>query len=91
MGRYLITGSSGFVGCRLLKSLGASGYEIRLLSRKSNPNFETVICDFEKEEISLTALESVDTVFHLAGFTHDMRDASKVKHLYQKISIYYKP
>jgi UDP-glucose 4-epimerase len=87
MGRYLITGSSGFVGCRLLKSLGASGYEIRLLSRKSNPNFETVICDFEKEEISLTALESVDTVFHLAGFTHDMRDASKVKHLYQKINV----
>ena len=53
----------------------------------SHINFETVTCDFEKEKIPLSALESVDTVFHLAGFTHDMRDAAKVKHLYQKINV----
>jgi len=85
--RALLTGSTGFVGRRLLNILSASGYKIRLLSRRSDPNFETIICDFEQETISQSAVESVDVVFHLAGFTHDMRDASKVKHLYQKINV----
>jgi nucleoside-diphosphate-sugar epimerase len=29
----------------------------------------------------------VDTVFHLAGFAHDVRDASEIKHLYHKVNV----
>ena len=83
----LVTGATGFVGRRLLKLLVASGFNIRILSRKDNINFETVTCDFEKEKIPLSALKSVDKVFHLAGFTHDMRNISKVQHLYHKINV----
>ena len=33
------------------------------------------------------ALESIDTVFHLAGFAHDMQDPSKVKNLYHTVNV----
>ena len=33
------------------------------------------------------ALESIDTIFHLAGFAHDMQDPRKVEDLYRVINI----
>jgi len=70
----LITGVTGFIGQRLANAIGL---EIRVLSRVKQPNFETVICDLQSDVIPNDALDSIDTVFHLAGFAHDMRDASK--------------
>jgi nucleoside-diphosphate-sugar epimerase len=32
-------------------------------------------------------LKGVDTVFHLAGIAHDMRDSSKMTELYQKVNV----
>ena len=86
MKKVFITGASGFIGNKLSISLDKIGLDIRLLCRKPYSNFKTIICDLEKEKVPLSALESVDTVFHLAGFAHDNRDDSKVKHLYQKIN-----
>ena len=87
MKKLLVSGDTGFVGSRLVSALEKRKASISLLSRTIQTSFETFICDFEKEKIPPSALESVDTVFHLAGFSHDMRDASKVKNLYQKINV----
>jgi UDP-glucose 4-epimerase len=76
--KCLVTGSTGFIGSRLLGLLNAIECDVRLLSRYKVNNYETVICDLQTEIIPGNALVGVDTVFHLAGFAHDMRDASKI-------------
>jgi len=87
MAKCLVTGSTGFVGRRLLSLLSTKEFDIRLLSRSEISNYQTIVCDFEKDRIPEDALESIDTVFHLAGFAHDMQDPSKVENLYQTINI----
>ncbi len=79
-----MTGATGFIGQRLIKAVSG---EIRVLSRINQPNFETVVCDLQSEVIPNNALDGVDTVFHLAGFAHDMRDASKISDLYYKVNV----
>ena len=76
--RILITGATGFVGCRLLKLLEAYEYEVCVLCRQPRPGYETVVCDLQSEVIPKDALKGIDTVFHLAGFAHDLADATKV-------------
>ena len=87
-----ITGATGFIGQHLLESrqlyLGRfKGMSIRILSRQLHPKYETVVCDLQTEIIPNDALEGVDTVFHLAGFTHDIRDASEIRGLYQNVNV----
>ena len=80
----LIIGATGFVGQRLVKATDAN---IRVLSREKQPDYETVVCDLQSEVIPVNTLDGVDTVFHLAGFAHDMRDAGKIKDLYYKVNV----
>ena len=87
MKRYLITGSSGFVGSRLLRLLNNTECEISLLLRKINLNYETTVCSLGRDKIPLSALKSVDTVFHLAGFAHDLNNPSKVEKIYQSVNV----
>ena len=82
--KLLITGVTGFIGQRLAKAIGVN---IRVLSRKKQPNYETVVCDLKSELIPDNALDGVSTVFHLAGFAHDLRDANKNKNLYHKVNV----
>jgi UDP-glucose 4-epimerase len=87
LNRVLVTGGSGFIGNKLTKCLTDMKVLVRTLSRKNQSNYETIVCDLERESIPLLALESIDTVFHLAGFVHDMRDASKISDLYYKVNV----
>jgi len=87
MTKYLVTGSTGFIGSRLLGLLSTIKCDVRLLARSKVNNYETVVCNLEQDRISKHALESVDTVFHLAGFAHDMQDPSKVEDLYRVINV----
>jgi UDP-glucose 4-epimerase len=87
MNKILITGGTGFVGKRLVKSLLQDNKSLTLLSRSIQPNVKTIICDFESEKIPKNAMNGIDTVFHLAGYTHDNHKDSKVNHLYQKINV----
>jgi len=87
MTKYLVTGSTGFIGSRLLGLLNTIECDVRLLARSEVNNYETVVCNLEQNRISKHALESVDTVFHLAGFAHDMQDPSKVEDLYRVINV----
>jgi UDP-glucose 4-epimerase len=84
MKNILISGVTGFIGQRLIRAING---EVRVLSRNKQPDLETVICDFEKDSIPSNALNGIDTVFHLAGFAHDLRDASKIKDLYRKVNV----
>jgi UDP-glucose 4-epimerase len=82
-----VTGGGGFIGQRLVAALKRSNGELRLLSRAKHPNYKTFVCDFQSEDIPDQALDNVDTVFHLAGFSHDMRDASEIADLYYKVNV----
>ena len=79
-----MTGSTGFIGQKLINAIDG---EIRVLSRVKLSNYRTIVCDLESEVIPDKALNNVSTVFHLAGFAHDMHDASKIADLYYKVNV----
>jgi UDP-glucose 4-epimerase len=87
MKKILVTGATGFIGSRLIKLLESHNYEISFLSRHAQDNYKTIVCDFENEKIPIHALDSIDTVFHLAGFAHDTNTGDKVFNRYQKINV----
>ena len=82
-----VTGGSGFIGQRLTVALKQLGGEIRVLSRGEQSDYDTIVCDLQSEAIPDQAFNNVDTVFHLAGFAHDIRDASKISDLYYKVNV----
>jgi UDP-glucose 4-epimerase len=86
-GKCLVTGGTGFVGQRLVENFIRLDRPVRLLARDPHPSIETIICDFVKDKIPDDALDSVETLFHLAGFAHDLRDASGIEHLYRKVNV----
>ena len=87
MTKCLITGSTGFIGSRLFALLKTIECDVRLLARSKVNNYETVVCNLGKGRIPRHTLESIDTVFHLAGFAHDMQDSRKVKNLYHTVNV----
>ena len=90
MNKYLLTGATGFIGQHLLNSLDKPNNNIRLLLRNERigyEQYEKIICDFEIDEIPSFALDSVDVVFHLAGYAHGLRGKSLTEHRYQKVNI----
>jgi UDP-glucose 4-epimerase len=81
-----VTGGSGFIGQRLVAALKQSDSEIRFLSRKCQ--FEdTIVCDLQSDFIPNDALYGIDTVFHLAGFSHDVRDARRIESFYRNVNV----
>ena len=66
--KFLLTGSSGFIGTRLLNAINDN---LVLLSRNNNTSFPTIICDFEKDEIPPDTFLSIDVVIHLAAIAHN--------------------
>jgi len=83
----LITGATGFVGKRLISFLNIKNYNVRTISRNINSDYENIICDFERELIPKNCLNGIDTVFHLSGVAHDVRDATKIRNVYQKVNV----
>ncbi len=85
---YLVTGATGFVGIRLIHSLMSSNMNFRILSRKTVPDLDCFTCDFtELTSIPKAVFKNIDTIFHLAGFTHDLRDSSKIERLYHAVNV----
>ena len=88
----IVTGSTGFIGSLLTKKLIEDGLIVHTISRsKKIDDCNHICCDFSKESVPknlFTNIDNgVDVVFHLAGFAHDMRDASKTQKLYQEINV----
>jgi uncharacterized protein (TIGR01777 family) len=65
----LITGASGLIGTRLIKSLLEKGHKVSVLSRQSSGFKGTSIFnwDVERQLIDLNAFDGIDTIVHLAG------------------------
>ena len=86
---YLVTGGSGFVGSRLCSAISASNSHLRLLLRRPVDGLDGAqyICNLEQDNIPEEGLDGVDTVFHLAGFTHDLRNTLETEHLYRAINV----
>jgi nucleoside-diphosphate-sugar epimerase len=87
-----ITGTTGFIGKQLLGSgLRCCTYleplEIRILSREPHPDYETVVCDLQSEQVPKDALFGIDTIFHLAGVAHDQRDGAEIELLYRAVNV----
>lgn len=72
--RVLVTGASGFLGCRLAERLSGDGVPVRattrLMSRaKTLPGVQWVRCDLAKEDDLRAALSGVETVYHCAAMS----------------------
>jgi UDP-glucose 4-epimerase len=87
MSSVFVTGATGFIGQRLVNKLKDRGERVKVLSRTTHPEFETVVCDLQRDEIPGDALVEVETVFHLAGLAHDLRDAAMVEPLYRRVNV----
>ena len=85
--KALVTGATGFIGLKLIKSLEDCGYSIRILSRNNNLDYDTVICDLQNETIPESALDSVDVIFHLAGHAHDLASDSIQEKIYYDVNL----
>ena len=87
-GKVLLTGSTGFIGSRLLDLLSSMGCDVRLLARSKVNNYETVVCNLGQDRIPKLSLISIDTIFHLAGPTNDIRYRSSIPNdLYSLVNV----
>lgn len=88
MKHCLVTGASGFVGRKLTQHLKNQGIQVRALFRHSSKGDwdDSVLFDFNRlHENALPdhIMESIDTVFHLAGINHALATMEE----YQSINI----
>jgi len=83
----LLTGSSGFIGSRLLPILCNYGFIVSVISRSKIAGQKTFICDFENDQIPKDAFKSIDVVFHLAGLAHDTRKSKYIEESYRKMNV----
>ena len=58
-----------------------------LLQEKKNHEYETFICNLGSEKIPYDALDSIDTVFHLAGLAHDIKHSPLSSNLYYDVNV----
>ena len=82
-----VTGATDFIGQRLVVRLKAQGEKLKVLFRSHHPEYETVVCGLQREVIPDGVLEGGDTVFYLAGYAHDLRDAAELEGLYRKVNV----
>ena len=82
MKKFLITGSTGFVGRRLYENLKLKNYYVREAVRSINDNtnrkFEKIeIGQIDKHTDWSTALKDIDCVIHCAGRAHKLEENTK--------------
>jgi UDP-glucose 4-epimerase len=86
--KVIVTGSSGFIGSRLCFFLSQQSYSIIKVSRTAKPySQKDLICDLETNQLEKGAMSGVDTIFHLAGYAHDLSDPQKSKKKYVKLNV----
>ena len=69
--KITVTGGSGFIGRRLLKTLSGNGHTLHILSRHAGtnlpPGVKLSVWNATKGEPPTEALEGADAIIHLAG------------------------
>jgi len=85
--RALITGSNGFIGQYLCRSLRDSGYTIRTLNRRVDNQWGNgVSLDLSSTNWDINPCEGIDTIFHLAGKVHSLAEAMQDEEEYWRIN-----
>jgi len=87
--RVFVTGATGFVGTRLMNQLaGSVGLDqVAVLLRNQHPVCKTVISDLQSDSIPSNSLDGIESVYHLAGYAHDLQNAESFAHLYQAVNV----
>jgi 3beta-hydroxy-delta5-steroid dehydrogenase/steroid delta-isomerase len=72
LGKVMVTGGSGFVGCNLVAELLNRGYWVRSFDRvpsplAEHPRLEAVVGDITDVDSVAAAVDGVDTIFHTAA------------------------
>ncbi|MDO3639161.1 3-beta-hydroxysteroid dehydrogenase [Mycolicibacterium arseniciresistens] len=89
LGRVLVTGGSGFVGCNLVTELLERGHQVRSFDRvpsplAGRPGLETVEGDICDEDTVAAAVAGIDTVIHTAAIIDLMGGASVTEEYRQR-------
>jgi UDP-glucose 4-epimerase len=86
--RYYVTGGSGFIGRRICRRLSEKG-QVRILCRRAcdGPWTGADAVDLSRDPLPSGALESVDTVIHLAARTHAVDETGDTDQLYRSINV----
>ena len=84
MKTFLVTGSGGFIGKRLVNAIGG---KVKVVSRERRNDYETIVCDLEKDPIPEDTFKSVDVVFHLAGIAHDTKNLKSLRDSYYAVNV----
>lgn len=74
-----ISGSSGFIGRALARSLAARGHRVRHLVRRAATNASEIAWNPRAGEIDTSRMDGVDAVINLAGESLDQRWSDDVK------------
>ena len=83
----IITGSTGFIGRRLFKFLEKKGHSVTTIHRKETSEYKkTIICDLEQSSLKNGSLKGFDCLFHLAGYSKDVKDTRKNREKYIKLN-----
>lgn len=86
--KAIVTGSSGFIGSRLCYFLRQQGHSVIKVSRTAKLNSQTdLICDLETNKLNDGTMLGVNTIFHLAGYAHDLSNPEKSRKKYVKLNI----
>jgi nucleoside-diphosphate-sugar epimerase len=82
--KVLVTGASGFLGCRIVRKLTQSGFEVRALVRKSSktdhiclPGVELFLGDVTDAESLKPAFIGIDFVIHAAADTRGTEEGAR--------------
>ncbi|MFO1241666.1 MAG: NAD-dependent epimerase/dehydratase family protein [Rickettsiales bacterium] len=74
VGRVLVTGATGFIGTHLCPILAKNGWEVRKAVRHARNPDEISIGTIDGQTDWNAALDGCDTVVHLAGRAHVLRE-----------------
>ena len=86
--RILLTGATGFIGRRLQKALELRGHDVVTISRKAPDDLTKVLnIDLSYQDVPAEQLQTIETVYHLAGYAHDLSDPSQVADRYRALNI----
>jgi len=86
--KTIVTGSSGFIGSRLCLLLEEHGSEVIRVSRKARTNSkENLVCDLETSSLENKDMSDVSTIFHLAGYAHDLSNPENSKDKYYRLNV----